>query len=184
MVSKQAIVETEITQNQSEVRQKSEAFETLAQNEGWVSETGGMAGLAHMLFGSDGKQQASSAQTYAEKVAASSGDPAEVYSAVADDATRAAATLGELDRLADTLLDNGNVARIDLISFESALVTAQKSYRNFAEATGLVETRGKDGLPAAEDALRKFARTIDGARASADLMAGAYADNGEADPLS
>lgn len=184
MVSKQAIVETEITQNQSEVRQKAEAFETLAQNEGWVSESGGMAGLAHMLFGSGEDQQASSMPTYADRVSASEDKPVEVYRAVARDAKRAADTLGELDRIAGQLLQNGNVARSDLISFESALVTAQKSYRNFAEATGLVETRGKDGLPAAEDALRKFARTIDGARASADLMAGAYADTGEGDSLS
>jgi hypothetical protein len=184
MVSKQAIVETELTEQQSEVRQKAEAFETLAENEGWVTETSGLSGLANMLFGGDDAAEAKSARTYAQKIAYSEESPATLHATVLADVSKAADRLEELDQLAETLLQSGDVQRADLISFESALVTAQKSYRSFSEATGLVDGAAGQSRRDTEAALRELAATIDVARASADKMAGAYTENRASKPLS
>ena len=176
MVSQEAVVETGATEAQSEVRKSAEAFETLAETEGWVSENGGLAGLAGMLFGDDGDAGEKTASTYAERVSASDGKPAAVFGTVATDAEKAARALEDLDQLASDLLKAGDVRRADLISFESALVTAQKCYRSFAEATGVVEGAASRERRETEAALRLLAGVIDGARLSADQMAAAYAD--------
>ena len=176
MVSQEAVVETEATAVQSDVNKSARAFEDLAETEGWVSGGGGLAGLADMLFGSDddGARKENASTTYAERVSAGSAEPASVYDAIASDADKAAKSLTELEQLANELLKAGDVRRTDLISFEGALVTAQKSYRSFSEATGLTEERGNDGIERAEDALKDFAGVIDAARRSADDMANAY----------
>ena len=184
MVSQEAVVETGATETQSEVRKSAEAFETLAETEGWVSENGGLAGLASMLFGDERNAGEKTASTYAERVSASDGKPAAVFGTVATDAEKAARALEDLDRLAGDLLKAGDVRRADLISFESALVTAQKCYRSFSEATGVAEERGRDGLDRAEGALKDLASAIDTARQSADSMADAYSVSGMSDATS
>jgi uncharacterized protein YceK len=171
MVSKQAVVEAEAAQEQSEVRKQAKAFEARAEDQGWVSQNGGLAGLANMLFGA-GEGQARS--SYAERVSASADRPQLVFGKVASDADAAASELADLDRLAVELLNSGKVERADLISFEGALVTAQKCYRSFSEAAGIAEARDDDGLDDAETALKSLAGAIDAARSSADRMADAY----------
>lgn len=183
MVSQEAVVETETREDQSEVRQGAEAFETLAETEGWVSQGGGLAGLANMLFGEEDSGEAAPA-SYADRVSAKDAKPEAVFSTVAGDAKKAAQSLADLDQLASDLLQSGEVRRADLISFESALVTAQKCYRSFSEATGLAETRGRDGLKYAEVALKDLASVIDTARRSADNMADAYSTGGDSEATS
>ena len=174
MVSKQAIVETELTEQQSEVRERAQAFEAMAADKGWVSQSGGLSGLTDMLFGApDG--DAAPARTYAQTIAASAEEPAAIYATVEAHASKAARSLEELDLIATALLESGDVKRADLISFESALVTAQKCYRSFSEATGVVEGDASRARRETEAALRDFASVIDGARLSADQMAAAYA---------
>ena len=176
MVSKQAIVETELTEQQSEVRERAQAFEAMATDEGWVSQAGGLSGLADMLFGADQPVSEVSSLSYAQTIAASAEEPAAIYATVEADASAAARSLQELDLIATALLQSGDVQRADLISFESALVTAQKCYRSFAEATGIVEGAASRERRETEAALRLLAGVIDGARLSADQMAAAYAD--------
>ena len=177
MVSKQAIVETELTEQQSEVRERAEAFEAMAADEGWVMQSGGLSGLADMLFGADQSATDVTSQSYAQTIAASAEEPAAIFATVEADAATAARSLQELDLIATALLESGEVQRADLISFESALVTAQKCYRSFAEATGVVEGDASRERRETEAALRVLANVIDGARISADQMAAAYAAN-------
>lgn len=176
MVSKQAIVETELTDQQSEVRERAQAFEAMAADEGWVRQAGGLSGLADMLFGAEQSASDASSLSYAQTIAASAEEPAAIYATVEADASAAARSLHELDLIATALLQSGDVQRADLISFESALVTAQKCYRSFAEATGVVEGAASRERRETEAALRLLAGVIDGARLSADQMAAAYAD--------
>lgn len=176
MVSKQAIVETELTDQQSEVRERAQAFEAMAADEGWVRQAGGLSGLADMLFGAEQSASDASSLSYAQTIAASAEEPAAIYATVEADASAAARSLHELDLIATALLQSGDVQRADLISFESALVTAQKCYRSFAEATGVVEGAASRERRETEAALRLLAGVIDGARFSADQMAAAYAD--------
>lgn len=175
MVSKQAIVETELTEQQSEVRERAEAFEAMAADEGWVMQSGGLSGLANMLFGADQAGDETPSRTYAQTIAASADEPEAIYATVEADASTAARSLEELDLIASALLQSGDVQRADLISFESALVTAQKCYRSFSEATGVIEGDASRARRETEAALRDLASVIDGARLSADQMAAAYA---------
>lgn len=175
MVSKQAIVETELTEQQSEVRERAQAFEAMAADKGWVSQSGGLSGLTDMLFGANSDGDAAPARTYAQTIAASAEEPAAIYATVEAHASKAARSLEELDLIATALLESGDVKRADLISFESALVTAQKCYRSFSEATGIVEGDASRARRETEAALRDLASVIDGARLSADQMAAAYA---------
>ena len=71
------------------------------------------------------------------------------------------------------------MTRSDLINFETALVTAQKCYRGFSEAVGLVAARDRSGLDETETALSAFAAEIDTARKTADKLADAYASDSE-----
>ncbi|RIJ21331.1 hypothetical protein D1224_13515 [Henriciella barbarensis] len=181
MVSKQAVVETELTDQQSEVRERAQAFETMAADEGWVRQAGGLSGLADMLFGAEHPASDVSSLSYAQTIAASAEEPAAIYATVEADASAAARSLQELDLIATALLQSGDVQRADLISFESALVTAQKCYRSFAEATGVVEGAASRERRETEAALRLLASVIDGARASADQMATVYSGSETAD---
>ncbi|WP_084418184.1 hypothetical protein [Henriciella litoralis] len=175
MVSEQAIVETTATAEQSEMRKTAAEFETLAETEGWVGESRGLAGIASMLFGSKSDNSEPTPVSYSERVTKDAKAQA-VYQTIASDARRATQELSALQAVADDVLATGIVDRADLMSFEGALVTAQKSYRSFAEATGRVEADNKSGAALADAALKDFAAAIDTARKSADTMADVYAD--------
>jgi hypothetical protein len=175
MVSEQAIVESPTTAEQSEMRKTAAGFETLAESEGWVGESRGLSGIATMLFGSESENLDPVPASYSERVTNEAKAPA-VYQTIANDARRATRELTALQAVANDVLSTGAVERADLISFESALVTAQKSYRSFAEATGRARAGDKIGAERADMALKGFAAAIDTARKSADTMADVYAD--------
>ena len=178
MVSSQGIVEAETEKPSSPMEVSSQAFQKTAEAEGWVAGSRGLAGLASMLFGGNAEDKAPQTVSYAERLEAETAETSVVFKMIAIDAERAAEDMSHLDGLAETLLASGDVPRADLISFEQALVTAQKSYRSFAEATGIAEQRNTLGLPVAEASLKALAAAIDDARESADAMANAYAPPG------
>lgn len=177
MVSKQAIVETEIAAEQSALRDSADAFKTSAETQGWVSESRGLADFANILFGGASEQTDRAPASYSDKIGAGDEDVDAVFQTIETDARQAATSLTELDVLAGELLLSGEVSRADVISFESALVVAQKSYRSFSEAAGIAGGRGNTGLTGAELALAQLASSIDEARLSADQLASAYADD-------
>ncbi len=183
MVSTSTIVETETTQEQSELRLASDNFQKEAETQGWVSESRSLADFASVLFGGKSGEDDGASGTYAQRVSASKGELPAVYKSISADALQAAVELEALDTIAATLLSEGKVAKADLISFESALVVAQKSYRSFAEATGIAQARGENGLEGTDIALARFAAAIDSARKSADTMATAYASGTTSDSI-
>ncbi|MGB3624241.1 MAG: hypothetical protein WA989_00335 [Henriciella sp.] len=184
MVSQEAVIETETNSEQSALRETAEAFKTSAETRGWVTESRGLMDFANILFGGTSEQTDRPTANYAEQIDAASADPASVYTTIETDARSAALELEALDALATDLLASEAVDRSDVISFESALVVAQKSYRSFSEAAGIAGARSSDGLAGAELALAQFATTIDMARNSADQLASAYADGKAAETAS
>ena len=174
MVSREAMVETETSVEQSQLRETADAFKTKAENAGWVSESRGLMDFANILFGGS-EQTDRRPANYAEQIDAANADPATIFTQITADAATATSDLAAIDTLASDLLSEGEVSRADVISFETALVTAQKSYRSFSEAAGIAGARGNDGLPAAEAALSNLAASIDSARSSADRLASSYA---------
>lgn len=176
MVSKEAVIETEMNSEQSALRESADAFKTSAETKGWVTESRGLMDFANILFGGSSEQTDRPATSYAEEIEAASANPAAVFTTIETDARAAANELEALDALATELLSSDGVDRADVISFESALVVAQKSYRSFSEAAGIAGARSDDGIAGAELALAQFATTIDMARKSADQLASAYAE--------
>lgn len=174
MVSKDAVVESEQSEESSALSESATAFNTRAEARGWVGEPRGLMDFARVLLGGSGNGGAKSG-TYADRISASEADPADVFETITADAGAAHAAFSEVEALARTVLDSGEVLRSDLINFETALVTAQKCYRGFSEAAGIVAARDKDGLDVTEAALDEFAGAIDTARDMADRLAGAYA---------
>ena len=182
MVSKEAVVESETSANASLLRESSESFKLAAVQEGWVSESRSLMDFANILFGGESEQTGRSPETYAELIASSGGDAEAIYGRIEADATKAADSLSVLQRLAEECAASGEVKRAELISYESALVVAQKSYRSFAKAAGVTGDADSEARAEAEEALAQFASVIDAARQSADRLAEAYAsrDAGEA----
>lgn len=180
VVSRDAVVETGAGAEDSALSQSAAAFTETAKTEGWVSEQRSLMDFANILFGGDSEQTDRSGASYAERIQAAETDATEVFTRVRDDAQQAAQAFEGVQMLASETLRSGDVARADLISFETALVTAQKSYRSFAEATGIAAEQGSDGLEETEAALKDFAAAIDKARGSADDLAEIYA-NGQAE---
>lgn len=183
MVSQEAVIETETNSEQSALRESAEAFKANAETKGWVTESRGIMDFANILFGGSSEQTDRPAANYAEQIDAANADPAAVFTMIETDARAAATDLQALDELATTLLASAEVDRSDVISFEGALVVAQKSYRSFSEAAGIAGARSDDGLAGAELALAQFATTIDMARNSADQLASAYADDKAAETV-
>ncbi|WP_143434624.1 MULTISPECIES: hypothetical protein [Henriciella] len=179
MVSKEAIVETSLASEQSALRESATTFKVNAEAEGWVSESKGLADFANILFGGASEQTDRAPASYGDKIGAGDLAVEEVFRTIETDARQAATSLQQLDLLAEELLLTGKVSRADVISFESALVVAQKSYRSFSEAAGIAGARGNTGLTGAELALVHFASSIDAARLSADQLASAYASGSQ-----
>ena len=177
MVSQEAVVETGADTQASALGQSADEFTQTAAEEGWVSEQRSLMDFANILFGGDSEQTDRNPASYAERISAAEAEVADVFSTVTADTRNAAEAFSQIQLLSSAALVDGTVTRNDLISFETALVTAQKSHRSFAEATGIAAGRGTQGLGPAEAALADFAAAIDRARGSADKLAEAYASS-------
>ena len=179
MVSKEAIVETGASEESSELARSSKAFTKTAETQGWVGEQRGLVDYASALFSSGPENASSKGASYATRISASEAAPATVFETITADATAASEGFAEIQSLASDRLASGTVVRQDLIHFETALVTAQKVHRAFAEATGLAAERTGQtaGLDTTDRALADFATRIDAASETADELADAYAES-------
>ncbi len=178
MVSGETSVETEVTPEQSKLRNVSNAYTKRAKSENWVTPSNGLMGFAKVLM--DGVSHDHDApQTYADIIDARAGDVAELYQRIAMDINAArggldVVTAEALTFIATTQTSKANLRR-DVVSFESALVSAQKSRRSFAKAIAVVADRSKLGIAATETELAAFDLAIDRARDMADNLANVHA---------
>ncbi len=176
VVPGEATVETALTRSQSDLRLASNAYCDQTVAEGWVEETGGIAGLADTLM--HGRPDTSGGVGfYAARIGAQSKAPALVLARIAADSSAARKGLAEVTTEAETVLrsrDKNASNRGDVMSFERALVRAQMAHRGFQEALDLVSVRSDmDVLPIAQQ-VEAFAVMIDDARRTADRLADKY----------
>ena len=187
MAPAETVFETRVTQEQTQLREACESYTTQAEANGWVTKSTGLFGLAKILVnGVDG--DADAPQTYAELIDAEKGTTSDVYARLREDV--AAATTGlesvvvEAEAFLEVASADGTELRPDVMALENALVTAQKSRRNFAKALTIVSQRNAIGAGDVDDGLANFDVQIDRARDAADALADKYANAKETSAVS
>lgn len=176
MVSSEAMVETGLATEQSSLREVSEAYTDLAERKNWVAKSGGLLGFARVLMdGASGDDQ-SPEMKYAAQLQADSASRSQQVLQLRDDIESATHGLNVATMEAEKLYGSEASAkrlRADLVSYESALVTAKKARRTFVSALTEYEPEELEG---ASDALSSFDHSIDSAREAADKLADYAAD--------
>ena len=171
MVSSEAMVETGLATEQSSLREVSEAYTDLAERKNWVAKSGGLLGFARVLMdGASGDDQ-SPEMKYAAQLQADSASRSQQVLQLRDDIESATHGLNVATMEAEKLYGSDASAkrlRADLVSYESALVTAKKARRTFVSALTEYEPEELEG---ASDALSSFDHSIDSAREAADKLA-------------
>lgn len=175
MVPGSAVVETEITAEQTQLRDVCDAYVTRATNENWITPSGGLLGLAKVLI--NGSSDDSAPISYDEYIEAETGDTAQLYVRIAADITSAMNGLEVVTSQAQISIAAGPASksslRRDIVSYERALVAAQKSRRSFSKAISIVAERSDAQVETAEAALATLDAAIDVARETADQLADA-----------
>ena len=168
-------VETGITQKQSSLRLAAVAFNETAVARGWINESLGFVDLARVLV--DGKTNTQAEEkTYASLIGADVRPTDEIIATLITDVSDAETALSLVSDEADAFFTgrteiDTRTAREDLVSFERALVQAQRSRRAFIEAmsvAGISETADLAG------AFESLDLEVARARDLADQMAAEY----------
>lgn len=178
MVPGETTVQTSLSQNQSELRKVSKSFCDNAVEAGWVKKSNGLSDFTSVLIHGRSDLATEKTDTYSTKIGASTAAPALVMSRIVSDVKAARTGLDAVTVEARSVLGGGSEAgRGDVMSFERALVRAQKSYQSFNTVIGELQAREDNDvdIAPAEAALSAFAVSIDDARSAADGLAKKYA---------
>lgn len=176
--SETAVVTTEVTEEQSALRKFSERFSDMAETRGWVAKSMSIFGFANRLInGESDADKAEANREYANLIGADTAVPSETFDRVSSDAAAAREGLVEVTDLATDVLSSDEDAadRRDVMSYERALVSAQKSHRAFSKAADLAARNAGTVPEDTEKALEDLANEIDKARDTADTLAEKYA---------
>lgn len=170
-----ATVETQISEQQSALRESAVSFQTIAVSRGWISETRGFFDLARVLV-EGGSETPDDAKNYASLIGAEARAPQDVLSTLTADISDAIDAFTDVSGQANTFLDADIDAstiniRADLVSYERALVQAQQTRRSFIEAATLA---GVDSSIEVTTLIARMDAEIDVARDFADKIASDY----------
>jgi len=187
MAPAETVFETRVSDEQTALREICDSYTTQAETNGWVTKSTGLFGLAKILVdGVDGNADAP--QTYAELIDAETGATPDVYTRLHADVAVATTGLEAVVVEAEAFLEaagaDGAELRADVTALENALVTAQKSRRNFAKALTIVSKRNAIGADKVDGDLELFDVQIDAARDAADALAEKYASAAETSAVS
>ncbi len=176
MVASEAIVETDRTAEESSLRKVSSAYTELAERKNWIEENTGLLGFARVLMNGTSDEDKTGQKTYLDQVQSQSEAPSEQAEFIRTDIEGAAHGLDvatmEVEKLFGTERQ-AKALRADLVSYESALVTAKKARRTFISALSDIEMA--DANPTTY-ALAQLDVSIDAANDAADKLAD-YAAN-------
>lgn len=176
MVSSEAVVETGLGSEQSSLREVSDAYTDMAERKHWVAKSGGLLGFARVLMdGASGDDQTPEMK-YTSQLQSDRASRAEQVLQLQDDITSATHGLNVATMEAEKLYGSEASARrlrADLVSYESALVTAKKARRTFVSALTEYEPEELEGT---SDALSEFDLSIASASVAADKLADYAAD--------
>ena len=178
MVPGQAVVETSATAEQTSLRNICNAYVKQAKAEHWVTPSTGILGLAKVLI--DGaSDKDNTRKNYADIIEAETADVTVLHARFLTDIGAARVGLDAVNAEAISFMVTSTETkaslRKDVVSFEGALVAAQKSRRNFAKATSVVAKRSDVSLVEIDASLAAFDTTIDSARDIANQLANAHA---------
>jgi len=178
MVPGQAVVETSATAEQTSLRNICNAYVKQAKAEHWVTPSTGILGLAKVLI--DGaSDQDDARKNYADIIEAETANLTVLHARLLTDIGAARVGLDSVndEAVGFVVSKTGTKAglRKDVVSFEGALVAAQKSRRNFAKAISVVAKRSDTSLAEIDASLAAFDASIDNARDIADRLANAHA---------
>lgn len=162
--------EISLTQDQSDLHAAAEAFNKSARDRGLASGEASLASLAGML---SGKQ--SDANAYWRRIGADKSAPAAVVGRVRDDMNASARGLADLDKMAHSLIDTGDPARLDVAAFEGALIHARQARDSFSDALVQVNKRASAEYQITLE-LAPLDSALAAARATADDLAQARAE--------
>lgn len=176
MVPGTTIVEANVSDEQSALREAALSFGETAQARGWITQSRGFFDLARVLVDGQTKAGANDEMTYIELIGAQTRPADAVARAISVDARDAATALNEVsqaarDFLAIQIQARDPAARADLVSFERSLVQAQQARRSFAQAVNVSAIIADETL-AIE--LSRFDAEIDQARSIADQLSTEY----------
>ena len=170
MVSSEATVETGLTAEQSSLRKVSDAYIDLAERKNWVPKSGGLLGFARVLMDGASGDHETEGSAYAAALEKEATSDAQIQR-LKGDIDGAAHGLNVATMEAEKLYGTGISAkslRADLVSYESALVTAKKARRTFVTTLADLDTQG---ATSANDALTEFDASINAASRAADKLA-------------
>lgn len=179
MMPGETTFEASISQEQSKLREVCSAYNDQARAAKWVGTSNGLMDFAKVLMdGATGQKAAP--RTYSDVIEVETAEIAILYQRIASDAEAARVGLEVVTDEAKAFIDvadgeKDNLRR-DVMSFESVLVTAQKSRRSFATAISTLAERGDDGLAEADRSLNALDLAIDDARETADRLARIHAN--------
>ena len=176
MVASEATVETELSASESSLRKVSDAYTDLAERKLWVAKNTGLLGFARVLMDGASSSDDSSEGTYLKLVTSEAPVSADQITFVKSDIESAAHGLDVATMEVEKLFGAGLPAkalRADLLSYESALVTAKKARRTFV---GALTEFDEDELEGASVALTAFDNSISEASDAADKLADYAAD--------
>lgn len=181
MVASEATVETDLASETSSLRKVSDAYTDLAERKNWIEKNTGLLGFARVLMDGASKDDAKSDASYFAQVQTQSASPNEQAAFIRTDIEGATHGLDVATMEVEKLFEVETTAkslRADLVSYESALVTAKKARRTFV--TTLSDLEMADANPTTY-ALAQFDISIDAARDAADKLADHAADRKKAE---
>lgn len=176
MVASEATIETDLSTSESSLRKVSDAYTDLAERKLWVAKNTGLLGFARVLMDGASNSEASSEQTYLELVTTEAPVSSDQITFVKTDIESAAHGLDVATMEVEKLFGAGLTAKLlraDLLSYESALVTAKKARRTFVTTLSDLDI---EEINSASYALTELDLSIDKARDAADKLADYAAD--------
>ena len=171
MVASEATIETNLTATESSLRKVSDAYTDLAERKLWIAKNTGLLGFARVLMDGASDSDDSSEGTYLQLVTTEAPVSADQITFVKIDIESAAHGLDVATMEVEKLFGAGLSAkslRADLLSYESALVTAKKARRTFVTTLSDLEV---EEINSASYALTELDLSIDKARDAADKLA-------------
>ena len=176
MVASEATVETNLSSSESSLRKVSDAYTDQAERKLWIAKNIGLLGFARVLMDGASSSDESADGTYLELVTTKAPVESDQISFVKSDIESAAHGLDVATMEVEKLFGAGLSAkslRADLLSYESALVTAKKARRTFVTT---LSDLNADEINSASYALTELDLSIDKARDAADKLADYAAD--------
>ena len=176
MVASEATIETDLSASESSLKKVSDAYTDLAERKLWIEKNTGLLGFARVLMDGASDAEESPEGTYLNLVTRESAANPDRITFVKADIESAAHGLDVATMEVDKLFGAGLSAkalRADLLSYESALVTAKKARRTFVTTLSDLDI---DEINSASYALTELDQSIDKARNAADKLADYAAD--------